>query len=320
MASPSILNTLFDLTTFKSFNYNKQVIDVKSINTFNTFNISSRGDNDRSNKTREHIIGAIINNKVPENYFVLEKWLAIKNNVIEYINSLTSQPCVKVECLHKAGRKNNYDFLIKIYYEEQKYEEFKVEFKFNAACLNETPQFVSPMKPSQYLNNSYEEFYYENYLTKLATMGNLDLPSKEDYLKQIHSDKPKCVKKYQEFYYNGCSGSSKFTGKQEHINFYNYAKELSNTSITEFINNSELNITMLSNYLQSTQLDKIYMLYTNNSLIKQTINMDDYTLISVIKQPDKYRYECTSKSGKKIKVLLRWKNGNGIAFPAFQLS
>ena len=61
------------------------------------------------------------------------------------------------------------------------------------------------------------------------------------------------------------------------------------------------------------------MLY-NNSLIKQTINIDDYTLISVIKQPDKYRYECTSKSGKKIKVLLRWKNGNGIAFPAFQIS
>jgi hypothetical protein len=176
------------------------------------------------------------------------------------------------------------------------------------------------MKPSQYLNNSYEEFYYENYLTKLATISNLEMPSKEDYLKQIHSDKPKCMKKYQEFYYNGCSDSSKFTGKQEHINFYNYAKELSNTSITEFINNSELNITMLSNYLQSTQLDKIYMLYTNNSLIKQTINMDDYTLISVIKQPDKYRYECTSKSGKKIKVLLRWKNGNGIAFPAFQLS
>jgi hypothetical protein len=317
MASPSILKTLFELTTFKSFNYNKQVIDVKSIN---TFNISPRGDNDSSNKTREHIIGAIINNKVPENYFVLAKWLAIKNNVIEYINSLTSQPFVKVECLHKAGRKNNYDFLIKIYYEQQKYEEFKVEFKFNAACLNKTPQFISPMKPSQYLNNSYEEFYYENYLTKLATMGNLDMPSKEDYLKQIHSDKPKCMKNYQEFYYNGCSGSSKFTGKQEHINFYNYAKELSNTSITEFINNSELNITMLSNYLQSTQLDKIYMLYTNNSLIKQTINMDDYTLISVIKQPNKYRYECTSKSGKKIKVLLRWKNGNGIAFPAFQLS
>jgi len=311
------LKTLFELTTFQSFNYNKQIINVKSIN---TFNISSRGANDTCNKTREHIIGAIINNKVPENYFVLAKWLVMKNNLIEYVNSLTKQPYIKVECVHKAGRKNNYDFLIKIYYEPENYEEFKVEFKFNATSLDETPQFVSPMKPSQYLNNSYEEVYYANYLSKLATLGNLEMPSIEDYLKQIHSNKPQCMKKFQELYYNGCSGSSKFTAKQEHIHFYNYAKELSNASITEFINNSELNITMLSNYLQSTQSDKIYMLYNNNSLIKQTINIDDYTLISVTKQPDKYRYECRSKSGKKIKVLLRWKNGNGIAFPAFQIS
>ena len=316
MASPSKIKTLFEQTTFKSFNYNKQIIDVNSIIAFNK---SSRCANDTLNKTREHIIGALINNKVPENYFVLEKWLIMKNNVIDYVNSLTKQPYIKVECIHKAGRSNNYDFLIKIYYELQNYEEFKVEFKFNAETVDETPQFVSPMKPSQYLNNSYEEFYYANYLSKLAILGNLEMPSLEDYLKQIHTNKPKCMKQFQELYYNGCSNSSKFTGQQEHINFYNYAKELSNASITEFINNTELNITMLSDYLQSTQLDKIYMLY-NNSIIKQIINIDDYTLISVIKQSDKYRYECTSKSGKKIKVLLRWKNGNGIAFPAFQIS
>ena len=61
------------------------------------------------------------------------------------------------------------------------------------------------------------------------------------------------------------------------------------------------------------------MLYTNNSFIKQVINSDDYTLIDIIKQPNKFKYECISKSGKKINVLLRWKNGNGIAFPAFQI-
>jgi hypothetical protein len=30
-------------------------------------------------------------------------------------------------------------------------------------------------------------------------------------------------------------------------------------------------------------------------------------------------YVATSESGSKIKILLRWKNGNGIAFPAFQI-
>lgn len=311
------LKTLFACAPFKSFTYNKEIINIKSIN---AFNISSRSTNDKNNKTREHIIGALINNKVPENYFALAKWLIMKNNVFVYINSLTTEPYIKVECVNKAGRGNNYDFLIKLYYEENKYNEFKVEFKFNASSLDEAPQFVSPMNPSRYLSNSYEEFYYTNYLDKLAKSANLTMPSKEEYLKQIHSNKPKCMKHYQELYYKGCSKSSQFTGKQEHINFYNYAKELSNASISEFINNNELDYIMLTNYLLTSQANKIYMLYINGSFIKQVINSADYTLIKIIKQPYKFKYECISESGKKINVLLRWKNGNGIAFPAFQIS
>lgn len=310
------LKTLFSCKSFRSFTYNKEIISVKSIN---VFNISSRCNNDKSNKTREHIIGALINNKVPENYFVLGKWLIMKNNVFAYINSLTTEPYIKVECINKAGRGNNYDFLIKLYYTIDTWQEYKVEFKFNVSSLDEAPQFVSPMKPSRYLNNSYEEFYYSNYLTKLAKSANLTMPSMEEYLKQIHSNKPKCMKPFQELYYNGCRTSSKFTGKQEHISFYNYAKELSNISITQFINNSELNSAMLTDYLLTSQANKIYMLYTNNSFIKQVINSDDYIIINIIKQPTKFKYECISKSGKKINVLLRWKNGNGMAFPAFQI-
>jgi hypothetical protein len=310
------LKTLFSCKSFRSFTYNKEIISVKSIN---AFNISSRCNNDKNNKTREHIIGALINNKVPENYFVLGKWLIMKNNVLAYINSLTTEPYIKVECINKAGRGNNYDFLIRLYNSLDTWQEYRVEFKFNVSSLDEAPQFVSPMKPSRYLNNSYEEFYYSTYLTKLAKSANLTMPSMEEYLKQIHSNKPKCMKPFQELYYNGCRNSSKFTGKQEHINFYNYAKELSNISITEFINNSDLNSAMLTDYLLTSQTNKIYMLYTNNSFIKQVINSDDYIIIDITKQPTKFKYECISKSGKKINVLLRWKNGNGIAFPAFQI-
>jgi len=317
MSSITNLKTLFSLKLFKVFSYNKEILSVKSIN---AFNISSRSNNDKNNKTREHIIGALINNKVPENYFVLGKWLIMKNNVFAYVNSLTTEPYIKVECINKAGRGNNYDFLIKLYNTLDTWQEYKVEFKFNVSSLDEAPQFVSPMKPSRYLSNSYEEFYYSNYLTKLAKLANLTMPSMEEYLKKIHSNKPKCMKQYQELYYKGCSKSSKFTGEQEHINFYNKAKELSNISLTQFINSSELNSAMLSEYLLTSQANKIYMLYTNNSFIKQIVNSDDYTLIDVIKQPEKFKYECVSKSGKKISVLLRWKNGNGIAFPAFQIS
>lgn len=311
------LKTLFSLKLFKPFTYNKELISVKSIN---AFNVSSRSTNDKNNKTREHIIGALVNNKVPEKYLVLAKWQTMKNNIFAYINSLTTEPYIKVECINKAGRGNNYDFLIKLYYTQDTREEYKVEFKFNVSSLDEAPQFVSPMKPSRYLSNSYEEFYYSNYLHKLALKANLTMPPKEEYLKQIHTNKPNCMKHFQELYYKGCSKSSQFTGKQEHIDFYNYAKESSNTSISEFINNNDLNSAMLSDYLLTSQANKIYMLYSNGSFIKQVINSADYTLIEIIKQPEKFKYECISVSGKKINVLLRWKNGNGIAFPAFQIS
>ena len=128
------------------------------------------------------------------------------------------------------------------------------------------------------------------------------------------------MKNYQELYYNGCKKSSKFTNKEVDIKFYNLAKELANESIKSFINNTDLNIDLLSNYLHTTQQNKIYMLYYNKAFILQQINIDDYTIDSVVKNANKCRYDCISKTGKKIKILLRWKNGNGIAFPAFQIS
>jgi hypothetical protein len=313
----SLINNLHKLFNLQQFTYNKEIINNKSIH---AFNLSTRQDNDKNNKTREHIIGAIINNKVPENYFILNKWFYLKKNILNYLQKLSDKPYIKVECINKAGRGNKYDFLIKLFYDDGTKQDFMIELKFNVSTIDHAPQFVSPMKPSQYMNNSYEEYYFDNYLQKLSDMSQLKMPTKEEYLKQIHSNKPKCMKSYQELYYNGCVVSSQFTSKEEDIKFYNLSKELSNDSIKSFINNTELNIELLSSYLHTTQKNKIYMLYSNKTFILQKINIDDYTLDVVVKNANKYRFECISKNGKKINILLRWKNGNGIAFPAFQIS
>ena len=317
----TIINDLHKLFNLQQFIYNKEIIQYKSIS---AFNLSSRQLNDKNNKSRENIIGAIINDKVPENYYILNKWFYMKQNIFNFLKKLDDKDYVKVDCINKAGRGNKYDFLIRKFYDDGTSQEFMIELKFNASSIDETPQFVSPMKPSQYMNNSsntsYEEYYYDNYLQELSEMAKLKMPTKEEYLKQIHSNKPKCMKEYQELYYNGCKESSKFTNKEEDIKFYNFAKKASNESITSFINNTELNVELLSNYLHTTQQNKIYMLYSNKEFILQKINMDDYTIDSVIKNANKFRYECVSKTGKKIYILLRWKNGNGIAFPAFQIS
>jgi hypothetical protein len=104
------------------------------------------------------------------------------------------------------------------------------------------------------------------------------------------------------------------------MKFYELAKKLSHESIVNFIEKTELNIEALSEYLLTSQNNKIYMLYSGTQFIVQRPNMEDYHIESVTKNPEKNRYDCVSKTGVKLNVLLRWKNGNGIAFPAFQIS
>ena len=76
----------------------------------------------------------------------------------------------------------------------------------------------------------------------------------------------------------------------------------------------------LNTYLRSTQEGKNYMLYKNGVFKYEIVDIDHYEIVSVERAPERSSYIATTKTGKKMKILLRWKNGNGIAFPAFQIS
>ena len=247
----------------------------------------------------------------------------MKNSISIYIDKLKTNninKVIKIVCEHKGGRNNNYDFIIILYYDNKISEIFNIELKFNCLSITDAPQFVSPMNPSKYLDNSYEDYYYDKYLIQLSEHAKIPMPLKTEYLKQIHSNKPKCIIEFQNLYYQGCASSSKFTKNTNAISFYNLAKQLSNNSIETFITNNNLNYELLTNYLKKTQTDKIYMLYNNNSFTLYKSNIDDYTIVKVNKNASKFRYECISKTGSTLYILLRWKNGNGIAYPAFQIS
>jgi hypothetical protein len=300
-----------------NINYNNTIINYYSIH---SFYLSTKTNNDKNNKIRETIIGAIINSQIPTNYYKYSLlWKKLKYEIDNYIlnlcilNKLTNQT---QKCVHKAGRTHNYDLLLII----NECITFNIEIKFNAENVNQSPQFVSPMKPSQYLETSYEKYYYDNYLTILSKEFNLPLPNKEEYIHKIHSDKPKCVVEYQNKYYKGCKNSSKYTGMEEDIKFYNKAKKLSEDSIKTFITNNNLKVDELTNYLLNTQTNKVYMLYKNGNIYLQCIDPKNYEIVSYKKEPELQRYVATTKTGIILKILLRWKNGNGIAYPAFQIS
>ena len=327
------------------FIYLGQKISVVSSNVFTHHDSTKteRSHNDKNNKMREAIISAIINNRVPSTYYLTERWRNLKHAVVGFIQTCcfgaSGESGAHVECIPAAGRGHNYDFTIVSTDSEGVGTTHHVEFKFNAAKVSDAPQFVSPMKPSQYLSASYEEYFYDKYMPAIIDSmaggnGAATLPDRAEWLKQIHNNTPACVKHLQEKYYAGCSISSQFTNDASDIAFYETCKKLSGESIREFITHHDLDIAKLSDYLRESQHGKTYMLFQPAStaataataatpppiISLQRVNPADYNIVSCIKNPQRSRYDCVTQSGKTIHVLLRWKNGNGIAFPAFQIS
>jgi hypothetical protein len=248
----------------QTFLYNKQQLSIESIPT--VFNKSVKSRNDKYNKTRENIIGSIINNVVPPDFYTNLYWSELKDGIISFLAELSEEPFTKVECLHKGGRGNNYDFTFIINYADGLIAiEKHIEFKYGSVSIDQTPQFVSPMNPSKYLISqcSYEEYVYDKYLPILTEKSGFPMPVKEEYLKEIHSTSPLCMKSFQTLYYQGCNKSSKYTGAEEAVAFYELCKKLSKESIQHFINESDLDIELLSKYLYDTQKNKVYMLYSN---------------------------------------------------------
>jgi len=300
----------------------KENLDDKiKIDDINVFSYKNRSKNDSYNKKREDIIASIINDKIQEEYYKSsQEWNNFKHEIKSFIKDLCKIRGIisgnNIKCIVKAGRRHHFDFEIQI----NNSETFKVEYKHNASCVNDTPQFVSPMKPSQYLDSSYEEYYYDNHFTGLVDEYGLSLPTKEEYLKTINSPNPSCLKEHLNKYYGGCEKSSKFSGKENDKKFYESAKKASRDSIMNFISKYDVNKEKLTTYLLDTQKNKIYMLYKNGKFHLETVNLDDYIITTITKEPRKFRYIAKTKSDKKLKILLRWKNGNGIAFPSFQIS
>lgn len=314
-----VVNYLHNIRSLPVIQYQNDYLSYRDIN---AFNIGAKNTNDMNNKKRENIIGSILANAnanantlcnpnpMNQYYRYSRRWNNIKDALYNYIRNDLNIQHTNIQFIHRGGRKYNYDFEIDKYF---------IELKFNVDDVNQVPQFVSPYNPSKYMTASYEEYYYDNYLPLLASSrDDLVIPDKRTYIQEINSTAPNSMKKYQLAYYNGCKASSKYTGERRDIEFYALANKLSAESILTFIERTELNIEILNEYLSNSQKNKIYMLYKNGKFHKQTIEESKYKIKSYTKS--KNMFLAKTQDGKNIKILLRWKNGNGIAFPAFQIS
>ena len=155
------------LKEMPSVKIGKEQITYKSIN---SWIISEKRNNDSNNKQREAIITAIINGKIPNEYFCKSsRWNLLKISVDNFVRVLFPEidnNC-QVVCKQKGGRKFNYDFEFILKENKIVKKVSHIELKFNASEIDDAPQFASPMKPSQYLSHSFEDYHYSNILPQI---------------------------------------------------------------------------------------------------------------------------------------------------------
>ena len=291
----------------KNTNLKKDVVKINNLSIIDIdyFDlISSRGENDKINKVRENIICYLFNKKINKEWLENPKWKKLNKALNDFINLLKKEFNIekidKITCKNAGGRGNKHDYWVTI-----NDKKIKVEFKFNATNVNECPQFCSPMKPSQYMSNNFEEYFYNNYLNKIAKFGKLTTPNKEIYLKKIHNNKVDCMNNFKVLYDNNKE-------------FNKYCKRIDKEGIAKFIEKTDLKINILSDYLLDSQKGKIYMCYKDGKFYLNKLNENQFKLVKLTKK-EKTNFICETAKGIKLEIRLRFKNGCGLQYPAFQI-
>ena len=303
----------------KNKSQKEKKMEINDIEVFSKPN--TRNKNDPTNKMREDIIVRIGNDEINPTWFENEKWRNLRDEIRIFETINAPEHYDKTKWKKKAGRKYKYDFELNYLDNGEVVLTRKIEFKNNVQTVSGCPQFVSPTNPSKYIlsEKPYEEFFYDKYLSQICEKYGRNMPSKEEYLKQINCNKSVCLADVQSKYYRGCKRSSQYSDEKEDIEFHNFCKGVSKQSLNDFYETCILDCDTLNEYLQSSQKGKEYMMYHNGKIYHEVMDINDYTIDPNSIMNSSPSFKGKTVSGKKINILFRWKNGNGIAFPAFQI-
>jgi len=216
-----------------------------------------------------------------------------------------------------AGRKYNYDFKFLFYIEANVIiHESNIEFKYNCSSLNKLPQFIQLNIKHEVNDISYAEYFYDNYLDeylavdeKLSTLAKLD---KVEYMQCITSTDHDTHPFFRTLKDNHVSGTVSYENKCA----------ISKRSIKAFLETngeSVINRVKLTEKFKESQGGKTFMMWDGNKFHldkfdEESLNIKKYNGIvnnnSLIFSSDKLKY----------KLLLAWKNHQGILNPAWYIS
>jgi hypothetical protein len=300
----------------KPSNENKccQVSDITAY-----YTTSTRSQNDASNAIRERIL-TVISDPPPAYLTHPEHGNAWSNLHREWTVALkkvaeeTNIPAyTRNQVTVRGGRGFNYDADVEYYNDTVSVANRKIEFKYGCPTIDKLPQFLSLSAKVELFPETYDKFWYENYLPLYIACDQAitePIPAREDYLKHVTSTNYSVMPFIEQV-------------KQREMEFQKEKNDVVNQSITAYLTKygPEINLKAFAEKVKATQSDKTYLLWCNEkfSLDKLTdaeLSGEGMTFHSI-----KNGNVLELKTGNTVYgLLLRWRNHKGILNPAWQIS
>ena len=279
---------------------------------------TGRDKNDSSNKQREKILETLLSTetaKLIEDPTYGSQWrtllsawkgaleqLAVKKGYTHYTD-------IKVES--KGGRGYNYDYLVNYVGAG----EAKVEFKFGGTSVSTLPEYFNPDANKPFHPVKYADFFYDNYLDSVLSVydiPNTDKPSKEVYLKHVHSNSSSLP------FFNTLYDKEKSDGTEK----YKAKAAISHASIQAYLHlyGASTDLALLTSEFQRSQSDKTFLLYQDGVFHIDQIRDEELIAKSVIGVQGDSLLIQSAAPGTVHKMLLRWKNHHCVLLPAWQIS
>ena len=276
------------------------------------FTKSSRGrgrdTNDAANKLREKILLDGYNGKTTDmiaDPVYGEEWRRNGELFASAIGELGGEGPITVKAM--GGRGYNYDFMV-----TRGDCKHKVEFKFGGTSVQSIPEFFNPAANKPFHDRLYADFFFDNHLPEIAALYGLELPPKNEYLKEIHRN----------------SSRHKFfvafrAAEAAHPELYSQKGKLVAASVRaylETVKDSTKLDALTAEFLRS-QSGKRFLIFSNGKFYHDQISDAELTAKSVVGVRNGNLLVIQSEEpGTTHEMLLRWKNHLGVLFPAWQIS
>lgn len=236
-------------------------------------------------------------------------WKDMSNKWIEFLKTLTDKEFEDVVLEHIGGQKSSYDFKLNFIKSGSVVDSIPhLEFKHNAKCITQLPQYYQLSEKNRLIPASYAEYFYDTWLDSICDLSpELVKPDRNIYLKNVYATTSK-----RKLQFLNTLGRLTKLDKQ----FDQEKTKIVHKSIEQFLLNNwgSISLDKVNEKIQESQQKdngKVFVMWDKMNFNVGGFKPNELDLIKVVGVINKNTIVIETANGSKHLLTLRWQNTLG---------